>query len=245
MLIFTTMKTTTNDIALAKRLYPEYNAKYFDSECPPGLSIKERYLGKDILALVDTNILGKRTARTDSKNVEFVGLFFNNKFQLSEEQLKSLLLHEMIHVWLFSQGIIRTADGSYHGKEFKEKLSQVSSESGIQVFDTENSTEIQISDKFLSKPIYGLFIRYQGKNSIVRLSSKMWTSEMRQLVDWAESLSKRFQAKECWFFEVSNMESMLDVMVSTNPYDNHKFFNLSSEDVSELKEKAEIVRQIR
>ena len=238
MLIFTTMKTTTNDIALAKRLYPEYNAKYFDSECPQGLAINEKALGKNVLASVHTSY--------DSKgNLNFDGMFFNSRFELTVEQLKSLLLHEMVHVWLFVQGITHTKGGGYHGQEFQDKRQEVESESGITVPKTEDASQIKVNDKILSKPVYGLYMRYQGQHSVTKVAEKMASdSNINALVSWAEDLAKRVQAKEAWVFEVSGMDAM-HKLPANHALDKPKLYPISSEELKELKDKAEIVRQIR
>lgn len=224
-------KTTVNNIALAKRLYPEYNAKYFDSECPPGLFIGEKALGKDILAM----------APFTSNVVD--GIFFNSRYELPDDRIKSLLLHEMIHVWLISSEIYTTSGGGYHGKEFQDKRKEVESESGISIPETEEGAGF--SSKTLSKPVYGLYMKYQGRNSVLLVSEKATKpNNLHVLVSWAESLAKRWQAKEAFIFKAVGIANLYHVVPTYN-LDEPKFHSLNKEDVDEIKEKSEILRQIR
>ena len=49
----------------------------------------------------------------------------SNYYDLDERQLKSVLLHEMIHLYVVSEGI---KDTSPHGKVFRKKMSEINAE---------------------------------------------------------------------------------------------------------------------
>jgi hypothetical protein len=240
-------KEPVNDMELARMLYPQYNAQLFGGECPPGLHIDEKPISANTFGVMRALIYyqGKpQTARVNPEQVEFKGIFINSKYKFTEEQLKSLLLHEMIHAWLFAQGIIVTQPKGFHGVEFEEKRVEVEAGADVPVPKTESSDAFKLTDDALSKPIYGFFMRYQGRYSVTKFTDKLYNTEMSEIVKWAEKMSQRVQAKEAYVFEITGMAYM-HRMTANRLLKSPKMFLIKPEDMKEFKEKATIVRQIK
>lgn len=240
-------KEAVNDMELARMLYPQYNAQLFGGECPPGLHIDEKTIGTNTLGVMRALVYyqGKpQTARVDPEQVEFKGIYFNSKYKFTEEQIRSLLLHEMIHAWLFAQGIIVTQPKGYHGVEFEEKRVEVEAGADVPVPKTESSNAFKLTDDVLSKPIYGFFMKYQGRYSVTKFTDKLYNTGMSEIVRWAEKMSQRVQAKEAYVFEITDMAYM-HRMTANRLLKNPKMFLIKPEDMKEFKEKATVIRQIK
>lgn len=111
-------------------------------------------------------------------------LEISKKFNMSEDELKGIMVHEMIHVWLLDQGIIETSGGNkMHGTEFMNKLHQLQARTPFNIPETE--TNLKFSKQIKARPTGYLWVKFKtNKNWIVKAG-----------VDWVEqhrlSLSDR------------------------------------------------------
>ena len=54
------------------------------------------------------------------------GIYFSNQYKLDNESKTLFMIHEMIHIYLYTKGIVNTTGGDKsHGKEFKEELQRI------------------------------------------------------------------------------------------------------------------------
>lgn len=73
--------------------------------------------------------------------VEVTEIVFSGAYNFTEDQLKSLLLHEMAHVLFY----VRHQPYEGHGPEFKKEIARLSSESGLDVPEVESPDQFDLS----------------------------------------------------------------------------------------------------
>lgn len=98
--------------------FVEFNETIFKSSLPP-IQIKISRGGKVLGCLhKKTSRLGLRTSYS---------MTFTNRYDMSEQMLEDILIHEMIHYRVALDGI---ADTSMHGDRFKAIMNQINREHG-------------------------------------------------------------------------------------------------------------------
>lgn len=131
-------------------LYNKFNILYFNSELPDTLTIK--WVRSKRCGGVVRCTYNSRTKTVLS--IEY--LCISNYRPLTDEKLNGLMLHEMIHVFLFHKNIVHTSGlDKTHGIEFKEKLKELEQTSGIVIPLMEESFDI--SDHIKSQNFDVLF----------------------------------------------------------------------------------------
>ena len=120
----------SDTIQKIQNFYNEFNAKYFNDELPHILHISYQDM-KDTIAEVDADTPDKK--RSDPKKIQIVSLCFTSNYEFTDEQLIKFLLHEMIHIKLFVDGIIDTIGDPDHGKEFDEIRKRLIKETGYDI----------------------------------------------------------------------------------------------------------------
>lgn len=101
-----------------KDWFEEFNVRYFGGELPvPALStgMSRTRLGS----------MSWRKERCVSRLVTGYSIRLSNYYDIDETDFKSVLLHEMIHLYIVSQGI---KDTSPHGIEFQRKMQEINAD---------------------------------------------------------------------------------------------------------------------
>lgn len=218
-----------NDMNLASRLYADYNTKYFGGKLPSGIEISEKSI-KGSYAIASASVVRKKYERIrniEPSNVQVKGIYFSNYYKLTEEQMKGILLHEMIHIYLFSNGVIKTTGGpSGHGREFEEVRSKISSASGIKIPISEDVTGVEIVPK--GKLMVGAVFKKGSGNGIIMLSPSFWARDGEPIKAWLAKLDELgiikepivFQTKSASFQEIPTKRSLgKSISVYTVPDD--------------------------
>ena len=82
-----------------------------------------------------------------------ISKFYND----TEENLRTILAHEMIHYWVWHNKLVDTSDS--HGKAFLKKMEEVNKKKIVTVSVYDESPTHQVADtKPLKSPIYALLI---------------------------------------------------------------------------------------
>lgn len=100
-----------------RKLYLEYNSKYFDS-C---LTMPK------ISTYTGVNSMGIFSVKKWKTKIE-QEISIARNFKLTEEELRDLLLHEMIHQYVYMQ-----YGKTNHGKEFKRKMNEFNKKYGFDI----------------------------------------------------------------------------------------------------------------
>jgi uncharacterized protein YqgQ len=129
MSLFTLIYSLNEDIKTdseLKGLYDKFNRLYFDGRLPsiPVIFKSLKNVGGQAIASINSV----------TKVVTVKGIQISSFIERSDDYLQAILLHEMIHVDLYIQGVINTfGDRSGHGLEFKLKMRDVEQKSGIKI----------------------------------------------------------------------------------------------------------------
>jgi hypothetical protein len=100
---------------------------------------------------------------------KFLGI--SKKFNLDEDRLEGIFIHEMIHVYLIHIGIMMTSGrDKSHGPEFKQKLNAL--QLLTKVIIPERETDLKPSSNNKVKATGYIWLRQGGKNFIVKASAK-------------------------------------------------------------------------
>ena len=121
-----------SDIQLARQMserYNHYNQTLFNNQLP-AIPIYFKPL-KGLGGKVDYRI--RKTATSKTLVPDSMTMTFSNIFKKTEEQLVSVLLHEMIHVYLASIGDF----DDNHGPAFRKKKLELEYKTGIKIPITE------------------------------------------------------------------------------------------------------------
>lgn len=104
-----------------KELYKKCNHKFFTDELPKtGLSFR-----------IDHSIHNVAGCYFSTQNDKInTTIYFSDMYEWNEEYLEKIMLHEMVHVFLYSSN--RKAD-SKHGKRFKEVCMNINTKFGVNV----------------------------------------------------------------------------------------------------------------
>lgn len=106
-------------VNILKEWFSIFNEKYFNGELPePSLAVgnSRTRLG---------SMSWKTRKRLFSKSADNYTIRISNRFDMPEANFKSVLLHEMIHLFIVSKNI---KDSSAHGNEFKRKMNSINAD---------------------------------------------------------------------------------------------------------------------
>jgi len=114
-----------------KALYSLLNSKYFNGALPEDLPVafkKMKRRGGEAQAMSIRDTAGRKIYKQGTAKIFIAARFFE------QDKLTAILLHEMIHVYLFINGDFVTS----HGGEFERMRRDLSHKSGIEIPVTED-----------------------------------------------------------------------------------------------------------
>lgn len=150
-----------------KARYNEFNRAYFGGELPDIPVVFKKSKGAGGHANISTiksirpNDVAIRRFKPNhgiTGRPETMYIAINNIIQRSPEAYDGILLHEMIHIWQFTQGIYYAADGQ-HGASFMKKLRELEQQFGIKIPATDNFADGEITDDQLRPFNVGIMYR--------------------------------------------------------------------------------------
>lgn len=149
------------------KMYKEYNKKYFKSELPEDLSVTWNNL-KDKAGVTLYQISTNKETKEKNVNKEDIRIEISNIYNKSETQISSVMLHEMIHVWLLVNGVYETTGGdTSHGKEFEKKRKELQKKSGITISVTEDIDKSNIDNKSVDDLSYDVIHYKKGNKDMI------------------------------------------------------------------------------
>lgn len=159
-----------------KRHYIDFNKKYFEGKLPlpSKISMSKR--------LTRATGITKYTIQRDTRktNPESLQIMISDLYQMSEEQIIEVLLHEMIHVWV---AFVENLPEYGHGTIFLNKLKEVSAKSGIEIPISHDSSKLQIQRQS-KDPFIVMLFEYGENKSISVMSLNHWKKNQEQFIQW-------------------------------------------------------------
>lgn len=121
---------------LIKNKFKEFNKKFFNGNLP----IPKNFAVKQYNLVAGQIIVNKKTKKPT------VTIIISNCFDYNETTLNEVILHEMIHYYLFIKG----DKGAFsHKKSFKNECERFKNEFGIEIHTT--AKHIKLYDKYKIK----------------------------------------------------------------------------------------------
>lgn len=157
---------TIATLSVVKSLYNEYNRELFNNELPlVNIRIGRAKNSSGSVAFIYDTI---------SKELTIKNFTISNFHIHTEESLRSVIIHEMIHIYLLANDIIYTSGGNkYHGREFYEKAKELEAITGIHTIFEDRVTKGVANTS--SKARYFLLIKKTvGEDSIVSITNKLF-----------------------------------------------------------------------
>lgn len=176
-----------NDFDLDK-MYKDYNKKYFSNKLPDIKVVWDSLKGK---AGVTLSKIAKNKKNKKEKIVDIM-IKISNIYNKSETQVKSVLLHEMIHVYLLNKGIIETKGGDKsHGTEFEKKRKEIEKKAGIPITVTEDINRSNIDNNTINDLSYDV-IHYKkdGKNMIAVFKEGFLSKNKKEILERFKKMKK-------------------------------------------------------
>lgn len=187
------------DPAYLGKMYASFNSRYFGGELP-GVHISEKR-SKNILGAAEATVQyrnGRKEPKVPPEWVTVTGIWLSNSYNMTPEVIEKIMLHEMIHVWCYSQGIIRTFGDPSHGLEFKKKRDAIAKASGLDIPMAETKDAVEV-DGVEGMIHYGAkFTEKSGKVYWLRLSKRAYDDieGLRKFVDrYRDAKIERFVTK--------------------------------------------------
>lgn len=165
---------------VVKSIYRQYNKELFNNELSSNINIRigNAKNTSGSVAFIYNQIYKHLTIKN----------FTISKFHVhTDESLRSVILHEMVHVYLLEKHIIYTTGGNkYHGTEFINKARELEKITGINTIIEDR--EIKPVANNSSKARYFLLIKKTvGEDSIVSITDKLFYDNYT-LVERLESI---------------------------------------------------------
>ena len=121
-----------------KQKYDYFNKLLFSGKLPSNFKLRFSRTKKAGGAVITSYWTKGRGSRKTITDWEIKELFLSSFFLRTEEQIDSILVHEMIHVWLTVNGMHEGYNVKYHGPEFVAKMGELQSKVPfkISLYDT-------------------------------------------------------------------------------------------------------------
>ncbi len=95
--------------------------------------------------------------RMGNQEVNIIEFMITDYYAMTKEQFEGIMLHEMIHVYIFQKGI---RDNGDHGRHFQSMMQDINSK-GYNISKTENAEDFKVSSKVTMKPLFALVIEWE------------------------------------------------------------------------------------
>jgi len=203
-------------------LYNKFNRKYFDNELPKvpiSWNNNKRSGG-----------MVKAKYNRSTGEINIISFQLSKQFKMSEEHLHGIMMHEMIHVYLFHVGIpYTTGKDKMHGIEFMAKLRELRKKVPFDIPVTEEVSEMEVSDHIKMKPVVVIEI---GPNSIIPVSTKGFDSSDKE--KFIQMLSRRIKNIEIY---VSNSNVLSKFPVKRKLETVKGSYKISDDDIKKIRDK--------
>lgn len=172
-------KGSTKSDSQLMQWYKEFNKKYFERKLP---IIPVEY------AMLK-GVGGKAEATKQGNTIIPKRIILSTFFVETEDSKKSILLHEMIHIEMYTKGIIEKNGG--HGPVFKSRLyelnQQVEKDIGVKIPISEEANYLSVSKDIKGKPVLvAVNFTKEGKKGIITFNPNSQTKIINQLRNYPE-----------------------------------------------------------
>jgi hypothetical protein len=156
-------------------MYNRLNKQLFSSELPK-IPLKwtnsTRIPGEvQVSYMLDQTRISNRHQPVMGTVTKWKFLGISKKFDLDENRLEGIFIHEMVHVDLIHNGIMMTSGrDKSHGPEFKQKLNKVQLLTNVIIPERETDLKPSLNNKV--KATGYIWLNQSGKNFIVKASTK-------------------------------------------------------------------------
>jgi len=152
--------------------YDKLNRKYFGGTLPlvpfrvSRTKSRAGFVRTQVLCrLPNRRMFGKYVVNPKMLNILCLGI--SDFYSRTLRDFQMILIHEMIHVELMSQGVVYTTGDSSHGLEFMRRLRKLSELTGWNIPVTENRSQSTVCDDVARKTVECMLFRKAQKSYAV------------------------------------------------------------------------------
>lgn len=158
---------------LLKKTYIQCNKDYFNNSLPNGIHL---------YPVDNYEVIGRFVSLSEKYNIndtDDLGILINADMDYTDETIKMVLLHEMVHEYLLLTNRREYEKQEPHGKMFKDKCIEISNQYNIKPFFR---NDIIDNLPLLSKHYIHIIVikKNEKKYLIGRLKSNKWCSYFRE-----------------------------------------------------------------
>jgi hypothetical protein len=119
-------------------------------------------------------------------------IVISNYFKREEEEIKAILIHEMIHLFHFTQGFF-LSDKSSHGHHFDAMLKHAEKVTGLKIPKTDQPKDTELSDRHKGKKLEVILLHRKGMEtwSIAVYSQGTFLKDSERLKEDMQGISDR------------------------------------------------------
>ena len=167
--------------------YNSLNKLYFQGELPNNFPIvwyKNKRLGGEV---------GLQVLKRTKEVVKINHLKISNTLKRSNEDIISILLHEMIHVWVAHKKL--NDYGVMHGSIFMSKLKELNTRYNLKIPATEAIGKLDLADEYKDKTkeyIVSLYVNKENK-AFVTLHNKSVSDPLAHYTKYKHHIEKRYK----------------------------------------------------
>lgn len=180
-----------------QREYRKYAAELFDNDMPLiPIMIKPIKSGAMVEATVN-RLTGKLTLKH---------MILSSKYKFTEERLKNVLVHEMIHVWTIHNQL--RDYGGMHGVYFSRKMDEINARGGYTITVHDVGAESAIENK---KGVYIFLAHEKGSQKFLMsvLDEKAKDTLSEYLTKWYDYMTKDNVRKYETYFLLSHDNELM------------------------------------
>jgi len=176
-----------------KRLYRQFNQKFFQNKLPLIPITVSKQLKHS------TAVTHAQLRKKGGKYVELIpnslSLVFNGNFEMPDDFLIGVLLHEMIHVSFYVEDLSQFPRES-HGSQFLNKLYQLERLSGYKIPVTDSVSQISSAAKQKRVGVIVLRPKDQsaGRPAFILVRLEAWAKRQSEIRQYIERLDTKWTA---------------------------------------------------
>jgi len=182
---YLTEAKSTELLAKVSKWFMEFNHTLFNNELP-SIKLETENSKKRAGSYHSYTYTKKINGKSVVTGFEHISIKLSTFFEFSDENYKSILVHEMIHMWMREQGYNEGHDVKVHGKEFMAKLNALNKKVPFVITKSEDGANFVVAGSDKAEVGVWISIHNQIEHGVVLFTSKFYKTNHESLMKFAE-----------------------------------------------------------
>ena len=216
-----------------RKEYSKYNKMYFNGDLPANLN-----LGWNRSKQAGGVALGTLNRRTGEITPEAIKI--STFLKMDMERFKKILLHEMIHIWMFVKN-----DNSGHGAVFKSLARQIGSKAGLVIPLTEDISGMEVSDEVKATEYVAVLFGSGSLDKMALFYRRTFDKVRDEVESWAQRKADVTENYQAEFIRSNYRDLMKFPAMRKMPTSGMKYYRVEPAIVKGIRESGEVIGQIK